>query len=193
MSLAFSPDGKFLASAGGSSVKIWNSQTGEPVRNLSPTRGGIYSVCLHAGRANPIRQAASVGPPGPGRQNNPAGTITVWDVGQGRILNTLEGQTRVVRALAVAPDGKTVASGGWGPVRKFGNEQRILSEVRLCDIATGNLFWTFEGESGEIRSLAFSPDGKTLVYCDHNGVGVIKVETGKLERALTKRTLTPLK
>jgi WD40 repeat protein len=96
-----------------------------------------------------------------------------------------------VRALAIAHDGKTVASGGWGPVRSFGNEQRILSEVRLWDIATGNLLWVFEGESGEIGSLAFAPDGKTLVYCDHDAVGVIDVQTGKIAHTLVRTTLTP--
>jgi WD40 repeat protein len=191
MSLAFSPDGEVLASAGWRSVKLWNSQTGEPVRNLSPTRGGIYSAAFTPdGRT--LLGGGIVGPASPDGQQ-PAGTITLWDVGQGRILNTLEGQTRHVRVLAIAHNGKTVASGGWGPIRTFGNEQRIVSEVRLWDIGTGRLIWTFEGKSGEIGSLAFALDGNTLVYCDHDAVGVINVETGKLERTLTKTTRTPSK
>ena len=191
MSIAFSPDGEVLASAGWRSVKLWNSQSGEPVRTLSPARGGIYSVAF-APDGRTLLGGGIVGPSSPdGHQ--PASTITVWDVGQGRILNTLEGQTRHVRALAIAPNGKTVASGGWGPIRKFGNDQRIVSEVRLWDIATGSLIWTFEGKMGEIASLAFAPDGKTLAYCDLDAVGVINVETGKLERTLTKTTRNPRK
>ena len=89
------------------------------------------------------------------------------------------------------PDGKTVASGGAGPVRDFGNETRLLSEIKLWDIATGRLRWTYEGELGEVNSLAFSPDGTALVYCDHRAVGMIDVPTGKLDRILRKTTLTP--
>ena len=63
--------------------------------------------------------------------------------------------------------------------------------MRLWDSATGKLMWTFEGERGEVNSLAFAPDGRTLVYCDQDGVGVIDTKTGKLERTLTKATLTP--
>jgi hypothetical protein len=42
-----------------------------------------------------------------------------------------------------------------------------------------------------MASLAFAPDGKTLVYCDNDAVGVINVETGKLERALMTTTRIP--
>jgi WD40 repeat protein len=48
-----------------------------------------------------------------------------------------------------------------------------------------------EGERGVVRSLAFAPDGKTLVYCDDGVVGAIDVLTGKIDRTLTTTTLTP--
>jgi outer membrane protein assembly factor BamB len=188
-SLAFSPDGQTLASAGWTSVKLWNAQTGEPVRTLIPTRGGIGSVAFTPdGRT--LVGGGIVGPVGPNGEE-PAGVLTLWNVASGRILSTLEGQTGIVRAVAVAPDGKTVASGGRGPVRQVRNMARIASELRLWNIATGKPVWTFEGERSEVNSLAFAPDGKTLVYCDEAGVGIIDVETGKLERELTKTTLTP--
>ena len=190
-SLAFSPDGATLASAGWGPVKLWNAQTGEPLRSLRPVRGGIYSVGFAADGLTLVGGGlvGSVGPNGA----QPPGATTLWDVASGRVLRTLEGQSRLVRTVAVAPDGKTIASGGWGPVRQFGNMQRTVSEVRLWECAMGMLLWTFEGERGEVNSLAFAPDGKTLVYCDQDGVGVIDTKTGKLERTLTKTTLTPRK
>ena len=61
----------------------------------------------------------------------------------------------------------------------------------MWNIATGDLLWVFEGESGEIGSLAFAPDGKALVYCDHDAVGVIDVQTGKIAHTLVRTSLTP--
>ena len=85
-------------------------------------------------------------------------------------------------------DGKIVASGGDSRGRLSGGSP---SEIRLWDIATGKLMRTVEGEQGIVRGLAFAPDGKTLVYCDDRAVGVVDVQTGKIERSLTKTNLTP--
>ena len=148
--------------------------------------------------ASPSRQtgerllaAAIVGPVGPDGQQ-PAGTVTLWDVASGRILNTLEGQTRHVRALAIAPDGKTVASGGWGPVRQV--RERAENHAAKSDYGTSPTGKPLCGRSkarwGEIDSwpLARWQDARLLRRC---AVGVIDVETGKIDRTLTKTTLTP--
>ena len=81
-------------------------------------------------------------------------------------------------------DGKMMASGGDGDSRlsTFGSP----SELRLWDIATGKLVWTLDGGQGVVRGLAFAPDGKTLVYCDDRAVGIVNVQTGRIERTLTK-------
>jgi RNA polymerase sigma-70 factor (ECF subfamily) len=189
VSLAISPDGKVLACAGWNGVVLWNAQTGEPLRTLKPERGSLYSVA-YTPDGRYILGGGIVGPPGPDG-GPPAGLVTVWHFTTGRIVRTLEGQSRHVRALVVAPDGKTVASGSWGPLRRFGREQRVVSEVRLWDIATGKLLWVFEGELGEVAGLAFAPDGRTLVYCDHEAVGVIDVATGKLVCTLARTTRRP--
>ncbi len=107
------------------------------------------------------------------------------------MLHTLEFPSGDVRTIAVSPDGKTVAAGGNGPWRKDGTMERHLGEVRLWDMATGKLLWTYEGEGNETSSVAFSPDGRMLVYCDMQSVGMIDVPTGRLARILKTTTSRP--
>ena len=47
-SLAFSPDGEFLASAvGDGAVKVWNSRTGAEVQAIAAHADSVYSVVFH--------------------------------------------------------------------------------------------------------------------------------------------------
>jgi RNA polymerase sigma factor (sigma-70 family) len=186
-SLTFAPDGKTLARAGWKSVTLWNADDGEPIRTLYPTKGTIFALAFTPD-GNTLVGGGNITTPDPDHQ---AGLVTLWDVATGQIIRALEGHRGGVHAVAIAPDGKTIASGGDGPIRSVPGVTRVVSEVRLWDIATGRLLWTFEGELGVVRGLAFAPDGKTVIYCDDGAVGIIRVETGKLERILTKTTLRP--
>jgi RNA polymerase sigma factor (sigma-70 family) len=192
VSLAFAPDGKTLASAGWRAVKLWDAQTGEPLRTLKPDRGGIYDVVF-----SPDGRMLAGGERFMGdASREPAELVTLWDVKTGEILRTMEGQTGKVGGVgiafvAISPDGKTVALGGAGHVRSFGRMQKVLSDIRLWEIATGKPLWAFEGELGPVNSLSFSPDGKTLTYCDSRSVGMIDVQTGKIERILKSQILMP--
>ncbi len=192
VSLAFAPDGKTLASTGWRAVKLWDAQTGEPLRTLQPDRGGIYHVAFSPDGRILAGGERFIG--GGGRE--PAELVTLWDVKTGKTLRTMEGQRGEVQwvgvaPVAISPDGKTVALGEGGHVWNFGHEWKVKSDVRLWEIATGKPLWAFEGELGEVNSLAFSPDGKTLTYCDSQSVGMIDVQTGKLERILKTTILTP--
>ena len=184
-SLAFAPDGATLARAGWRTVKLWDSKTGEPVRTLTPTKGTIFAIVF-----TPDGRTLVGGGNIPTKDvNHQAGLVTLWDLTTGQIIHTLKGHTGGVHAVAVAPDGKMVASGGDSHGRLSGSGSP--SEIRLWDIPTGQLMRTVEGEQGTIRGLAFAPDGKTLVYCDDSAVGVVDVHTGRIERSLTKTNLTP--
>jgi WD40 repeat protein len=185
--LAFAPNSEILARAGWKSVTLWNAQDGEPIRTLRPTKGTIFALAftpdggtLVGGGNIPTEDV-----------NHQAGLLTIWNVATGQVDRSLVGHHGGVHAVAIPPDGKTVASGGDGPVKAFPGVTRVVSEIRLWNIADGSLEWTFEGEQGTVRGLAFAVDGKTLVYCDDSAVGVINAETGKLERTLMKTTLTP--
>ncbi len=175
-SLRFSPDGRILACGGWKSVKLWEARTGEPIRTLSPTRGTVFAIAFTPDGRTLV---GGGGVPRGGSQNH-AGLVTIWDVATGEVLRTLEGTTDTVHAVAVAPDGKTIAAGGGGPIRRFPGSERVVSEVRLWDIATGRLLLTAEGDLDTVRGLAFKPDGKAIVYGDAASIGVIELGTPRL-------------
>ncbi|MGW0435094.1 Hsp70 family protein [Micromonospora sp. NPDC003197] len=77
-------------------------------------------------------------------------TIQLWDVTTGKSTATLTGHDGVVDGVAFSPDGKTLASASWDYT------------VRLWEVSSGNPIATFTGHTYMVESVAFSPDGKTL-------------------------------
>ena len=93
--------------------------------------------------------------------------IRVFDLETGRQVRTIKGPEGGISALALAPDGKLLASGGY-------------QGVTLWDVATGQKVRHLK--AGDVRTLAFSADGRRLVTGgrDHDhSVRVFDAETGK--------------
>ena len=77
------------------------------------------------------------------------GTVKLWDTSSGRQIWANSHPNGAV-AVAISPDGGLVATGGRD------------KNVRLWDSGTGKLLHLLSGHTGEVLSLTFSPDGKTL-------------------------------
>jgi WD40 repeat protein len=95
-------------------------------------------------------------------------------------------------SLAFSPDGKTLAcGGGWneggvpaGITINLQNRVTITGKagffVLLWDVATGKEVRRFAGPRDNIKSVAFSPDGKTLAAASRDGRIVLwEAATGK--------------
>lgn len=112
-------------------------------------------------------------------------TARVWSLADGRLLNTLRipigtGSDGVLNAVALSPDGQTVAMGGQAINDGNGNS------IYLFDRASGRLLRRLTGLGTTILHLAFSPDGRSLAATlgttlrSKNGLCLFNVPDGRL-------------
>jgi WD40 repeat protein len=100
-------------------------------------------------------------------------TIRIWDWQSGVTLRTIRGylgngSDGKIFAVAVSPDGKTVAAGGY-----FGaslGDKPPYGDVRLFDFATGKMKAVLKAADYATYDLAFSPDGTILAAGGADGV-----------------------
>jgi WD40 repeat protein len=163
--LIFSADGKVLASMDEATARLWDVASGKELRLLADF-AGRQLVCVGAFSAD-LRFLAV------GWSDE---AVELWDARKGRILHQYKAHKGWVGAVAFSPDGGLLASAGRDMTSPQGDRKRPKGQVqencvRLWDTIKGNEVRRIGPHTTAIQSVAFSPDGKSLLSCGSDGVG----------------------
>jgi WD40 repeat protein len=180
--LAFSPDGKRLATASEDhTVKVWKTDDGRELLTLAGHAAGVTSVAFSpdggrlastghdravhvwdsasgllcfmlSGHAAPVMDVA-YSPDG--RRLATASlddTVKVWSTTGGQASLALRPAVSIPLGLAFSPDGRHLAGGCW----------KESKDVAVLDAATGKVVRVLKGHEMQLAAVAYAPDGKRL-------------------------------
>ncbi len=195
--LAWSPNGKWIASAGDdTTVQVWNALTGQPIFTFRQHTQAVNALAWSPDSTRIV--SASGNENGP-----PKSQVFVWNATTGKVLltytnNPTQVNGGIIRYLAWSPDGTRILSRGddgtlqiWnptdgtvllslqagGPVAWSPDSRRFASGngfgIDIRDASTGAVIASFPGQGSSATGLAWSPDGSRIVVGD--GFGVIHI------------------
>ena len=137
--IAFSSNGRFILSGSeDSSIKLWDTQSGQCIRSFNGHSDWVSSVAF-----SPDDQFILSG----SRDNS----LKLWETQSGRCLRSFEGHSDTVNSVAFSPDGQFTLSGSSD------------NSLKLWDTQSDQCIRSFNGHSSWVNAVAFSPDGQFIL------------------------------
>jgi WD40 repeat protein len=149
--IIFTPDGKYLISAGDDKVvRVWDWRASKTMRTIRGQVGPGNDGKIYAMALSPDGRWLAVG----GWMKVPGESghhIRLYDFASGELKGLLKGHTNVILSLAFSPDGKRLISGSYDDT------------AILWDVESHALLHRLEGHRAEIYTVGFTPDGERAV------------------------------
>ena len=166
---SYSPDGATLAVSMSDeiAVTLWDVNSGQLKKKISgfETAAPVYSGFIGADERHFVWYAR--------------GTVQVMDLETGKFGPALHHED-FVTALALSPDGQTLATAAGGTFNGY-----FQPLVKLWDSSNGKEEAVMPAGDSIPGSMSFSPDGRLLASCDSNRVTLWDVNAGQLLGAVS--------
>lgn len=171
--VVIAPDGKVIGLKDSRNLHAWDIRSGEDLFELKGRYG--FGLALSPD-GKMLAKGLAEG----------SGQVELWDLEKRLQLPSLSATERLVQAMAFAPDGKTFAFGELETTPTRGNEKSSKAcSIHLYDLATGKAIQRFEGHEHGVTSLAFAPDGNTLVSASRDAtLRFWDLKNGRLRRTV---------
>lgn len=160
--VAFSPAGDLVAAGSGDgSVHVWDRHTGDLLYKLNTKAGEVFAV--------------GFSPDGKTLLTADLGDARLWDARTGEKKVRLSSERNYVICAVYSPAGQYIATSS----KAEGKPKMPEGKIHLWDPKTGKEVRVLSGYKGPVRSLAFSPDGATLLGADSDVLWLWDVDSGK--------------